>query len=55
MWPEGLFSIAQFEIKGQGTGTRLILEHSGFPEDNRAHLEGGWPQMYWEPLKKYLA
>jgi activator of HSP90 ATPase len=21
MWPEGLFSIAQFEIKGQGTGT----------------------------------
>ena len=54
MWPDGVFSIARFQLEGLGEGTRLILEHSGFPEENREHLDGGWPKMYWEPLKKYL-
>jgi uncharacterized protein YndB with AHSA1/START domain len=53
-WPEGVFSIVRFELREQGAGTRLILEHSGFPEENRMHLDGGWSRMYWEPLKKYL-
>jgi len=54
MWPDAVFSIVRFELKEQGQGTRLILEHSGFPEENREHLDGGWSRMYWEPLKKYL-
>ena len=54
MWPDGVFSIVRFQLEGKGEGTRLILEHSGFPEENRTHLDGGWPKMYWEPLKKYL-
>jgi uncharacterized protein YndB with AHSA1/START domain len=54
MWPDTFFSFVRIELKGQGEGTRLILEHSGFPEENRLHLDGGWPKMYWEPLKKYL-
>ena len=55
MWPDGVYSIVRLELKGQGGGTRLILDHSGFPEEHREHLDGGWPRMYWEPLKKYLA
>ncbi len=60
MWPEGLYSIVKVELRPQGTETRLTLDHVGFPEEMRAHLngedpEGGWHRQYWEPLKKYLA
>ena len=60
MWPEGLYSIVKFELRQQGSETRLIMDHVGFPEEMRAHLngeeaDGGWRRQYWEPLKKYLA
>jgi uncharacterized protein YndB with AHSA1/START domain len=54
MWPDGVNSIVRFELTAQGEGTRLILDHSDFPEENREHLDAGWPRMYWEPLKRYL-
>ena len=54
MWPDGANSMVRFELKAQAGGTRLILDHSDFPEENREHLDAGWPRMYWEPLKKYL-
>jgi activator of HSP90 ATPase len=59
MWPEGLYSIAKFELQPQGSETRLVMDHVGFPEEMRAHLsgeegDGGWHRRYWEPLKKYL-
>lgn len=54
-WPEGLYSICRFELTKQGDDTKLVFDHTGFPEDQRSHLEGGWQAMYWEPLKKYLA
>jgi len=55
MWRDGINSIVRIELKAQDGGTRLILDHSEFPEDNREHLDAGWPRMYWEPIKKYLA
>lgn len=60
IWPDGLYSIVRFELQPQSSETRLIMDHVGFPEDMRAHLngdeaEGGWHRRYWEPLKKYLA
>ena len=55
MWPDGVNSMVRFELKAQGGGTRLSLDRSDFPEENREHLEAGWPRMYWESLKKYLA
>jgi activator of HSP90 ATPase len=59
-WPDGVYSIVKFELLPQGTETRLVMDHVGFPEERRAHLngehaDGGWHRQYWEPLKKYLA
>jgi activator of HSP90 ATPase len=53
-WDPGVYSIVKFELKPQGSGTMLILDHSGFPEGEYDHLFEGWKLRYWEPLKKYL-
>ena len=58
IWPEGFYSIVTFELQAQGSGTRL-MEHKGFPDEMRAHLngeapDGGWNKQYLDPLKKYL-
>jgi activator of HSP90 ATPase len=60
MWPDGHYSIVKFELRPQGSETQLIMDHAGFPEGMRAHLngehaDGGWYRQYWEPLQKYLA
>jgi activator of HSP90 ATPase len=53
-WPEGVYSIVKFELTEEGTGTRLIMDHTGFPEGKKETLESGWNEHYWEPLKKYV-
>jgi activator of HSP90 ATPase len=53
-WPEGVYSIVRFELKEQGGETRLVFDQAGHPAEQTPHLEGGWQQMYWEPLRKYL-
>ena len=54
-WDPGVYSLVKFELKGQGDQTKLILDHTGFPQGNYGHLYSGWGERYWEPLKKYLA
>ncbi len=53
-WPEGVYSIARFQLKAQGSGTHLIFDHTGFAAEDREHLDPGWYRMYWDPLRKYL-
>ena len=53
-WPEGVYSIARFDFKAQGSGTHLVFEHTGFPESLHDHLAEGWEQNYWALLKKYF-
>jgi activator of HSP90 ATPase len=53
-WPEGAYSIARFELKALGSGTRLVFDHVGFPEGLHDHLAEGWEGHYWQLLKKYL-
>jgi activator of HSP90 ATPase len=53
-WPEGVYSIAKFDLHPQGSGTRLVFEHNGFPEGLHDHLAEGWETNYWALLKKYL-
>lgn len=53
-WDPGVYSIVKFELKPQGSGTLLILDHTGFPEGEYDSLFKGWGSHYWDPLKKYL-
>jgi activator of HSP90 ATPase len=53
-WPEGTYSIVRFELRAEGLGTRLILDHVGFPDGKAKLLAEGWQKHYWEPLQKYL-
>ena len=53
-WPDGVYSIAKFELMPQGSGTKIIFDHIGFPEGLKEHLSIGWTQHYWEALTKYL-
>jgi len=54
-WDEGVYSIARFELREQGSETKIVFDHTGFPNGQGEHLAGGWKAHYWEPLAKYLA
>jgi activator of HSP90 ATPase len=53
-WPAGVYSIVKFELNKQDSATRLVMDHRGFPDGAREHLDAGWKSHYWEPLAKYL-
>ncbi|MEX2128591.1 MAG: SRPBCC family protein [Xanthobacteraceae bacterium] len=53
-WADGVYSIVRFELVKEGSGTRLILDHTGIPDGHKDHLQTGWNARYWEPLRKYL-
>ncbi|MGA2375150.1 MAG: SRPBCC family protein [Candidatus Sulfotelmatobacter sp.] len=54
-WPPGAYSIAKFELVEQGSGTRIVFDHTGFPKGDAESLASGWKAHYWEPLAKLLA
>lgn len=55
-WPEGMYSIVKFQLEPDGgKQTRLVFDHTGFPEEAHDGLAAGWDKMYWEPLKRYLS
>ena len=51
---EGTYSLVKFELKAQDSQTRVVLDHTGFPEGHFDHLYEGWHSHYWEPLRKFL-
>jgi activator of HSP90 ATPase len=51
-WAPGQYSIARFELKAEGTGTRIVFDHTGFPNGQADHLAGGWKSHYWDSLRK---
>jgi activator of HSP90 ATPase len=54
-WTPGAYSIAKFELIEQGTGTKIVFDHAGFPKGDAETLASGWKAHYWEPLAKFLA
>ena len=54
-WDPGQYSIARFELVEQGSGTKIVFDHTGFPKGQGKHLAAGWTGNYWEPLEKFLA
>ena len=55
MWDPGVYSLVRFTLTADGSGTKLVLDHSGFPEGQQEHLAAGWGANYWEPLTKYFS
>jgi activator of HSP90 ATPase len=53
-WDAGVFSIVRFQLVPQGAATKIVFDHTGFPQGAADHLAVGWKSHYWEPLKKYL-
>lgn len=53
-WEPGVYSIVKFDLRPNAAFTVVVLDHTGFPEGDFDHLEFGWHNHYWEPLKKYL-
>jgi activator of HSP90 ATPase len=54
-WSPGVYSMVKFELTGEGSDTKIIFDHTGFPSGKAEHLAAGWSLQYWEPLRKYLA
>jgi activator of HSP90 ATPase len=54
-WPQGVYSIARFELVEDGAATKIVFDHAGFPKGEAEHLASGWNEHYWEPLEKLLA
>jgi activator of HSP90 ATPase len=53
-WEPSLYSIARFELVEQGAGTKIVFDHTGFPQGAGEHLAAGWKSHYWQPLEEYL-
>jgi activator of HSP90 ATPase len=54
-WADGVYSIARFELQPLDAGTRIVFDHTGFPDGERDHLAAGWDTNYWEPLARHLS
>lgn len=53
-WPKGLFSIVSFNLEKQGSGTKLVFDHTGLLEKDVDHLAEGWKKMYWDRMTEYF-
>jgi uncharacterized protein YndB with AHSA1/START domain len=54
-WKPGIYSIVRFQLSDQGTGTKLVFDHTGFPKGEAPSLNDGWHKNYWQPMEKALA
>ena len=50
-WDPGVYSIAKFELKEQGSETRLVFDHTGFPNAKAEHLSAGRQQIIGSPCE----
>ncbi len=53
-WPEGAWSLVKFVLVEQGSETKVVFDHTGFPKGDADHLLEGWNGNYWQPLAKFL-
>jgi len=51
-WPLHVYSVVRFELSVQGSGTKLVFDHTGFPVGQADHLATGWKEHYWDALAK---
>ncbi len=53
-WPAGVYSVVKFELEKQGSGTHLVLDHTGFAGGLHDGLASGWQSHYWDPLTQHF-
>jgi activator of HSP90 ATPase len=53
-WGASDYSIVKFVLTGNGTETKLVFDHRGFPDGQGESLADGWHTHYWEPLASFL-
>lgn len=53
-FPPGVFTIITYALAADGKGTKLTFTQHAVPDDAAAHLDGGWEERYWKPLKAFL-
>src|SRR5450432_1265207 len=41
-WHAHVYSIAKFDLVADGTGTKIVFDHTGFPAGEAEHLAAGW-------------
>ncbi|HXS64600.1 MAG TPA: SRPBCC domain-containing protein, partial [Streptosporangiaceae bacterium] len=49
-WDDGVYSVVRFELTPEDAGTKVVLDHAGYPDGTGEHLDAGWHPNYWEPL-----
>ena len=54
-WAPGEYSIARFVLREQGSDTKIVFDHTGFPQGAAEHLATGWKEHYWDGLARYFA
>src|SRR5688572_24774747 len=54
MWDAGQYSVVRFTLAPEGSGTKVVLDHTGFPPEQKEHLAAGWGANYFEPLAAYF-
>ncbi len=61
-WTAGVYSLVRFTLTPEAGGTRLTLDHDGYPEGAsplyatwQEHLATNWPVFYFEPFKKHFS
>lgn len=54
-WDAGDYSLVKFVLVADGSGTKVVFDHRGFPEGEGAHLASGWHSHYWDPMAKFLS
>lgn len=51
-WDPGIYSVAHFEFKPRAAESTLIFDHTAYPAGDHDHLDWGWQNHYWAPLRK---
>jgi uncharacterized protein YndB with AHSA1/START domain len=54
-WDAGVYSVVRFTLKREGRGTRLVLDHEGYPPALHEHLSTNWAPFYFDPMAKHFA
>lgn len=53
-FPEGVFTLVTYTLAAEGAGTRLSFTQQAVPDSAYDHLDAGWHDRYWKPLRAYL-